>query len=58
MYPGVPDHMTLEITAGAGLVAARVAVVAAALVARTLRPGPRPSVAVRQQWLEGGIGGL
>ena len=51
MYPGVANHMTLGITAGAGLVAVRVAVVAAACAARTLRPGPRPSAAVRQQWL-------
>ena len=58
---GVADGITLGITAGAGLVAVRVAVVAAACAPRTLRPGPRPS-AVREAAVAGGgvgdIGGL
>ena len=41
--PGVADYITLGITAGAELVAVRVAVVAAACAPRTVRPGPRPS---------------
>ena len=52
--PGVADHMTLGITAGAGLVAVRVAVVGGGAHAAA---GPAPvGRSVRQQWLEGGRG--